>query len=252
MSAMDDLVPILKRLRLSGLLQTLDLRAEQAIDDKLSYVEFVQRLLSDEVERRDANKLDRRLKQADFEAHKTLEDFDFTFNPKIPREKLIELGTTSFVERAENLLLIGPAGTGKSHIAQAIGHRACRAGHKALYVAAHRLLTDLRAARADHSWDKLMHRLCALDLLIIDDLGLRPLAHDEPVDLYEIIRRRYEQGSLILTSNRDIGEWYAMFGDALLASSAMDRLLHHSHVVTLEGHSYRNPPPEHRTRAVAK
>lgn len=119
-------------------------------------------------------------------------------------------------------------------------------------MAAHQLLTDLRAARADHSWEKLIHKLCALDLLIIDDLGLRPLANDEPVDLYEIIRRRYEKGALIITSNRDIGEWYAMFGDALLASSAMDRLLHHSHIVTLDGHSYRNPPSKQPGEAAKK
>lgn len=97
-----------------------------------------------------------------------------------------------------------------------------------------------------------MHKLCALDLLIIDDLGLRPLAHDEPVDLYEVIRRRYERGSLIITSNRDISEWYTMFGDALLASSAMDRLLHHSHIIALEGHSWRNPPSRHHAATPEK
>lgn len=246
MNVANQIAPLLTRLRLSGLLHTLELRAEQAVDDKLSYLEFIYRVLSDEVERRDANKLNRRIKVANFEAHKTLADFDFSFNPQIPRERIIELGNTTFVERSENVLLIGPAGTGKSHIAQALGHRACRAGYKSLYVAAHRLLTDLRAARADQSWDRLMYRLCSVDLLIIDDLGLRPLALDEPVDLYEIIRRRYERGSLLLTSNRDINEWYSLFGDALLASSAMDRLLHHCHVVMLEGNSYRNPPSKQR------
>lgn len=246
MSAHDDLVPILKRLRLSGVLDTLELRAEQAVDDKLSYVDFVYRLLCDEVERRDANKLTRMLHKADFEAHKTLKDFDFTFNPTIPRERIIELGVCSFVERAENVLLVGPAGTGKSHIAQALGHRACRAGHSTRYIAAHQLLSELRAARADRSWEKQLYKLCSVDLLIIDDLGLRPLAQDEPVDLYELIRRRYEQGSVMITSNRAIDEWYAMFGDALLASSAMDRLLHHCHTITLDGHSYRNPPSKAR------
>ena len=242
MNAHDELVPVLKRLRLSGILNTLELRAEQAIDDKLTFFEFLYRLLQDEVERRDANKLTRLIKTAKFEAHKTLEDFDFSFNPDIPREKIIELGTCSFVERQENVLLVGPAGTGKSHVAQALGHRACRAGYKTQYVAAHRLLTDLRAARADRSWDKKITALSSIDLLIVDDLGLRPLADDEPVDLYELIRRRYERGSLIITSNRAIDEWYGMFGDALLASSAMDGLMHYSHVVTLADDSYRSPP----------
>jgi DNA replication protein DnaC len=245
MNSTDHLAQLLKQLRLSGVLQTLELRSRQAVDEKLANVEFLRLLLSDEVERREAKKLQQRVHRASFEAHKTLEDFDFGFNPRLPRERIIELGTCSFVERAENVLLIGPAGTGKSHIAQALGHRACRAGYTTLYTPAHELLSDLRASRADHSWERKIQKLCSLDLLIIDDLGLRPLAFDEPVDLYEVIRRRYEKKALVITSNRDINEWYAMFGDALLASSAMDRLLHHGQVVTLEGHSFRNPPSKH-------
>lgn len=240
--ANNDLVPILKRLKLGGVLQTLDLRVRQAIDDKLDHHEFLERLLHDEVERRDSRALERRLKQAAFDGQKTLDDFDFSFNPKLPKTTLIDLGTCRFIDRRENVVLIGPAGVGKSHIAQALGHRACRAGHRVLYTPAHQLLSELRASRADYTWEKRIERLAALDLLIIDDLGLRPLAHDEPIDLYEIIRRRYERGSTIMTSNRDITEWYTLFGDALLASSAMDRLLHHCEVVVMEGHSYRNPP----------
>jgi DNA replication protein DnaC len=242
MAVNDDLVPVLKRLRLSGLLQTLELRSQQAIDDNLPLAEFLYRLLHDEVERRDAKQLTRRVRQADFEGHKTLEDFDFGFNPKIPKARIIDLGSCAFIERTENVLLVGPAGTGKSHIAQALGHRACRAGYSTLYLPAHRLLTELRAARADRTWEKHLQRLSSVDLLIIDDIGLRPFAHDEPLDFFEVIRRRYEQRPIILTSNRDVSEWYSMFGDALLASSAMDRLLHHSHLIVLEGDSYRNPP----------
>lgn len=240
--ATHDLVGVLKRLKLGGVLETLDLRVRQAIDEKLDHHAFLERLLQDEVERRDSRALERRLKQAAFDGQKTLDDFDFSFNPKLPKTTLIDLGTCRFIDRRENVVLIGPAGVGKSHVAQALGHRACRAGHRVQYVAAHQLLSELRAARADYTWEKRIERLAALDLLIIDDLGLRPLAHDEPIDLYEIIRRRYERGSTIITSNRDIGEWYTLFGNALLASSAMDRLLHHCEVVVMEGHSFRNPP----------
>lgn len=242
MAANEELVPVLKRLKLGGVLQTLDLRVRQAVDDNLDHHEFLLRLLQDEVERRDARALERRLKQASFDGQKTLEDFDFSFNPKLPKSILIDLGTCRFVDRKENVVLIGPAGVGKSHIAQALGHRACRLGHRVLYTPAHQLLSELRASRADYTWEKRIERLASLDLLIVDDLGLRPLGHDEPIDLYEIIRRRYERGSTIMTSNRDISEWYTLFGDALLASSAMDRLLHHCEVVVMEGHSYRNPP----------
>ena len=243
MSCTDELVPVLKKLRLSGLLHTLELRIRQAVDDGLPFEEFLFRVLLDEVERRDAKQLDLRLRRAQFEYAKTVEDFDFTFNPRIPKSRIIDLATGHFVGRHENVLLVGPAGVGKSHLAQALGHRACRAGYSALYLTANKLFSELRAARADRSYDRRLQRLASPDLLLIDDLGLRPLRHEEPEDLYEVVRQRYEHGSTLITSNRSIEEWYPLFGDELLASAAMDRLLHHAHLIVMEGHSYRNPPP---------
>lgn len=242
MSMSDDLVPILKKLRLSGILQTLDLRTREAVDDSLSHTEFLFRLCSDEVERRDSKQLEMRLRRASFDCTKHFEDFDWAFNPKVPKAKLVDLATCHFVEKCENALLIGPTGVGKSHLAQGIGERACRAGYSVCYVAAHRMLTQLRASRADQSYDKKLLRFTSPDLLIIDDLGLRPLEGDEPIDLYEVIRARYEHGSMIVTSNRALEEWYPLFKDELMASAAMDRLLHHAQVVVIEGHSFRNPP----------
>lgn len=242
MNVMDELVPVLKRLRLSGVLQSLELRSKQAVDDKLSFGEFLYRVLSDEVGRRESKQLQMRLRRAAFEQHKTLEEFNFLFNPQLPKEKVIELATCQFVRSHHNIALIGPSGVGKSHIAQAVGQRACLAGFDVQYLIASKMFTTLRAARADGSYERKLQRMCSVDLLVIDDLGLRPLKQDEPEDLYEVFRQRYEKGALMITSNRAIAEWYPMFGDPLLASAALDRFLHHSEVLILEGSSFRNPP----------
>lgn len=251
MSPIDELVPILKKLKLSGVLQSLELRVRQTVEDDVHPAEFLLRLLSDEVGRRDEKQLEQRIRKAAFQANKTLENFDFLFNPKVPKAKVIDLATCTFVGRRENVLLLGQTGVGKSHLAQALGHRACLAGHDVLYLPAHQMLASLRAARADGSYDRKLARLASVDLLIVDDLGLHPLKHDEPTDLYELIRIRYESGAMVLTSNRDVEEWPPLFGDPLLAGAAMDRLLHHAHVVAIEGDSYRNPPKKRRAQTAA-
>ena len=249
MSPTDELIPILKKLRLSGVLSSLELRTRQAVDDNLSHSEFLYRLLLDEIERREGRQLAMRVRRANFETNRTLEDFDFHFNPGIPKTKVIDLATCQFVRRHENALLVGPTGVGKSHIAQAIGHRVCLAGHTVLFVTAQQLLSQLRAARADGSYDNKLLKFTSPELLIIDDLGLRPLSGEEPLDIYEIIRQRYEKGSMIITSNRALEEWFQMFRDDLLASAAMDRLLHNAHVLTLDGSSHRNPQNKSRVHA---
>lgn len=251
MSPTDELVPILKKLRLSGVLNTLELRTRQAVEDSLPYAEFLYRTLLDEVERREQKQLDLRLRRASFEAQKTLDDFDFAFNPNIPKSQVIDLATCHFVGRKQAVLLLGEAGVGKSHLAQAIGHRACLAGHTVLYTTAHQMFTTLRASRADHSYERKLLKFTAPELLVVDDLGLRPLRDFEPEDLYEIIRQRYEKAATIWTSNRATEEWYPLFGDELLASAAMDRLLHHATVIEIRGKSFRNPDADHRTPAPA-
>ena len=248
MTVQDELIPVLKKLRLSGVLATLDLRTKEAVDDNLSHSDFLFRLCSDEVERREQKQLEVRLRRASFAGSRRLDEFDFSFNPTIPKTKIIDLATCLFADKHENVLLIGPAGVGKSHIAQALGERACRGGHSTLFVATHRMLMQLRAARGDGTYEKKLLRFTSPSVLILDDIGLRPLQGDEPIDLYEVIRARYERGSLIVTSNRALEEWYPLFKDDLMASAAMDRLLHHAHVVTMDGNSFRNPPAGKKKR----
>ena len=245
----EDLIPILKKLRLSGVLETLDMRLRQAVDDDISTAEFLLRLLCDEVERRDAKQLDTRLRKANFEHRKSLNDFDFTFNPKVPKAKIIDLATCGFIRKHENVCIVGQTGVGKSHIAQAIGHRACLAGFNVLYTPADKMLKDLRACRADGTHERRLARYSSVDLLIIDDLGLRTLTGDEPIDLYDIIRQRYERASTVITSNRALEEWAPLFNDDLVANAAMDRLLHHVHVIEVTGASYRNPPSRPKKKA---
>jgi len=223
MSTIDDLVPILKRLRMSAVMDTLQMRQRQAVEDELSYEEFLYRLLNDEVERREAKQLQSRFRKASFEHNKTLEDFDFAFNPQIPKNKVFDLATCNFVDKKRNALLIGKAGVGKSHIAQAIGHRACIAGHSTLYTTATKMMRRLRASRADDSYERVLGHFLNPNLLIIDDLGLTPLQGEAPLDLYEVIRSRYEKGSIVITSNRDVEEMYPLFSDKLLANAAMRR-----------------------------
>jgi len=239
MGSADELVPLLKKLRLSGVLDSLEVRVREAAEDTLAPTEFLVRLLRDEVERCESKQLASRLRKANFENERTLESFDFVFNPEIPKARVIDLATCSFLHRHDNVLLLGPTGTGKSHLAQAIGHRACLLGHTVLFIHPHRFFAGLRAARADGSLQRIMQRYMGLDLLILDDLGLHPLQDTDRLDLYDTIRGRYERGATIITSNRGIQELHGLFGEPLLADAAMDRLLHHSQVLELKGRSFR-------------
>jgi DNA replication protein DnaC len=220
-------------------IQSIKLRIRQAVDDTLAPAEFLYRLLTDEVEHREAKQLEQRIRRASFEDAKTLEDVDFQFNRTIPKAKLIDLATCTFIDRHENLLLLGPAGVDKSHIAQGRGYSACRAAYRVLFTPAHEMFRSLHSSRSDASCDRRIRKYARVDLLILDDLGLRTLTGEEFLDLYEIIRRRYEKSSTIMTANREVEEIAPLFSDPLLASAAMDRMLHHRQIVLIEEHSHR-------------
>ena len=244
------LQPRLKRLKLGGMLQTLELRLDQAHQEQLGHLGFLELMLEDEIQRRQNKSLARRLERAHFEEAQTLADFDFAFNPKIPAAQVRDLATCGFIERKESVLLAGPVGVGKTHVAQAIGHAACRQGRSVLFDKTARVLSDLGAGHLDATWERRMRRYLAPDLLILDDFGLRAFTERQGEDLYELISERVRRGSTIVTSNRPPTEWYALFPNPVLAEGALDRLINASHHVTLEGKSFRpRQRPDARERS---
>jgi DNA replication protein DnaC len=233
------LTPYLTKLRLSGILQTLEARNRQAVDGHWSYVEFLSRLLEDEVERRDQKQLTLRLRRAMVNSTKTLEAFDFNFNPTLNRQLVLQLASCEFIRQKHNLLIYGPTGTGKTHLAQAIVHEAARQGFDAVFTTTHKMLQHINGGRADGTWERRLQTYLRPALLVLDDFGLKPLPAPGPSDLYEVIDGRYEQGSIVLTSNRAPAEWPDVFGDPLLASAGLDRLGDHAEVLVITGASYR-------------
>lgn len=230
----------LRQLRLSGVLETMEARNRQAIDGQWSYVEFLSRLLEDEVERRSQKQLTLRLRRGALNTTKTLEGFDFHFNPNLNRQQILHLATCEFIREKRNLLICGPTGVGKSHLAQALGQEAARQGLDVLFMNTQKMLQHLNGGRADGSWERRLATYLRPDLLILDDFGLKPLQPPGPEDLYDVINERYEKGSVLITSNRAPSEWPDLFLDPLLASAGLDRLLDRAEVIIIRGPSFRS------------
>jgi DNA replication protein DnaC len=254
MNPMPALIPMLKEIRLSRILDSLEARNRQAIEDKLAYTDFLALLLQDEVARRSHKKLAVRIRRANFRNQKTLEDFDFAFNPKLNRALILDLATGRYIEEKVAVLIAGPTGTGKSHIAQALGHCAIRQGYDVLFTSQSKLLGQLQAARATNSFERRFQSLAQTDLLIIDDFGLKPIRPPQDEDFHDLIADRYERRATIITSNLDFPEWGEAFPNRLLGAATLDRLRHGAYRVILDGDSYRvpRPFPEKTKIAVAK
>ena len=234
-----DLDKRLRHLRLSGMAETLTLRLEQAASGPLSHREFLELLVQDELARRADRLFDRRLKQAGVVQIKELSDFDFAFNPKIPKARLLELATARFVARHEGALLIGPPGIGKSHVATAIVVAAIRAGYRALIRNTFDLAQDCAEAEATGERRELVRKLTRVDLLVIEDFGMKKLAPSAAEDLLEVFVRRHEVASSIVTTNRPTEDWGQFLGDVPAATAILDRFLAHAEVIPMQGKSYR-------------
>lgn len=254
MNPMPEIIPMLKQLRLSGILDSMEARNRQAIEEKLPYTEFLALLIQDEVARRSQKKLALRLRRGGLQNNKTFESFDFTFNLAIDKSQLMDLATCRFIDEKVCVLVVGPCGTGKSHIVQAIGHAAIRRDHEVLFTTQGKLLGQLNAARATNSYHRRFAQLAKVDLLIIDDFGLKPLRAPQDEDLHDLISERYEKCSTIVTSNLDFSEWGNAFPNRLLGAATIDRLRHGAYRVVLDGDSYRSPKPLAKSlkRRVAK
>jgi DNA replication protein DnaC len=244
MNPIPELTSLLKQLRLSGILDSLEARNREAIDRKLAFTDFLSLLIHDEVARREHKKLDLRMRRANFRNQKTMEGFDFDRLPNVNRAAVHDLATCRFIDEKVAVLIAGPCGTGKSHLAQALGHAAARQGHDVLFITQTQLMNSLRTAQAMGNYDRRFKYLAKLPLLIIDDFGLKPLRPPEDEDFHDLIAERYERAATVLTSNLDFSEWGDAFpANKMLSAATLDRLRHGAYRIELDGESYRALTP---------
>ena len=252
----DSLQSTLRQLRLSGLTQTLDVRLQEAASHNLSHAEFLELILQDELVVRDERQIQRRVKVAAFRELKPLDQFEWSFNPSLPKKQVFDLATCRFVREHRDALVIGPPGTGKSFIVQAIGYQAIKLGFTVLYRSIFDVVRDFLHDEVMGEDDKVLSRYLKPDLLIVDDMGMKQLPRRSGEVLFEIIMRRYETRSTIMTSNRPLEDWGKLIGDVPSATAILDRFLHHAEVLSFSGKSYRlrkqreaSDPPDEPAKA---
>jgi DNA replication protein DnaC len=236
---MNELEKALRGLRLSGMIPTLQARAMQVGSHEMDFIEAFSWMVQDELDRRRSRLLDRRFAHSGLPERKTLEEIDWSYNPKLPKRSLLELATLAFIDAKKNVLLIGRPGTGKSHAAKALALSAVQRGYKVLYREAHTLLEEIHLARELGELKQYRVRLQSAELLIIDDLFLRRLPSSAGEELADVLMSRYEKLSTVVTSNRPVEDWAALLGDVVVVTPLLDRLMHHGHLLKFEGKSWR-------------
>jgi len=229
----------LRRLKLRRIREVLEDYNRLAVAQHMSYLDFLAALVQEEVQARDETQYTKRLKAARFPSHKTIEQFDFRFQTSISRQQVLELARLRFVEQHENCVLVGPPGVGKTHLAIALGLKAVEAGYRVYFTTVQDLVDDLYATLADGSFRSRMRSLLAHDLIILDELGYLAMDTTASNHLFQVVAQAYERRSLIVTSNRPFQEWGSVFATATIATATLDRLLHHAHILNLQGDSYR-------------
>jgi len=237
----ENLVADLKRLRLPAMAEVLDSYTKQAVSSNMSYMDFLRGLVSEEVayeaSLKERKSIQNRIKSAKFPILKSLKDFDYAFQPTFDRKKLEELASLRFIDNKENILFLGPPGVGKTHLATGLGVRACESGYSVLFVSD--MISVLMASMADNSFPSKLRTFIQPSLLIVDEVGYLPVSKEGANFLFQVVAKRYETGSIILTSNKSFADWGEILGDSVIASAVLDRLLHHSTVFNIRGDSYR-------------
>ncbi len=236
---MENLKTKLRQFKLAGMVKSLESRNRFAIDNNITYLEFMELLMDDELVNRKANSFGKRLIKSKINTIKSIDEFDFNYQPKLNKKHILDLASCRFINENTNIVLMGKPGVGKTHLANAIGLEALKQGYNVLFLHINDLIDKLNAAKADGSYSHLMNLLTATDLLILDELGFKKIPAEFIDGVFEVIRKRYESGSLIITSNRNFEDWANIFGDAVLASAIIDRIVHHAFIIKIDGDSFR-------------
>jgi DNA replication protein DnaC len=236
---MEKLKTKLRELKLAGVVKSLESRNKYAIEKKASYLDFLELLIEDEYVNRKSNSFSKRLNKSKLDTQKSIDDFDFNYQPELNKLQIIDIVACRFIEENKNIVLMGKPGVGKTHIANAIGLEAIKKGYKVLFLHINDLIEKLNIAKADGTRNQLMNTLMNAELVIIDELGFKKIPNDAIDDFFEVVRKRYEKGSLIITTNRNFEDWGSVFGDYTIASAIIDRIVHHAIIIKINGDSYR-------------